>query len=66
MNTKELLNTKIKLNPVIQNVFVGDTGDNPFVATTLKTTVNKDNPFEWNVLMDIVVPDGTDIVERMI
>lgn len=61
MNTKELLNTKIKLNPVIQNVSVGDTDDNPFVTTILKTTANKDNPFEWNVLMGIVVPDGTDI-----
>ena len=61
MNTKELLNTKIKLNPVIRNVSVGDTGDNPFVATVLKTTPKKDNPFEWNVLMDIVVPDSTDI-----
>lgn len=61
VNTKELLNTKIKLNPVIQNVSVGDTGENPFVATILETTANKDNPFEWNVLMDIVVPDGTDV-----
>ena len=61
MNTKELLNTKIKLNPVIQNVSIGDTGDNPFVATVIETITNKDNPFEWNVLMDIVVPDGTDI-----
>lgn len=61
MNTKELLNTEIKLNPVIQNVSVGDTGDNPFVATILGTTANKDNPFEWNVLMDIVVPYGTDV-----
>ena len=61
MNTKELLNTKIKLNPVIRNVSVGDTGDNPFVVTILETTTNKDNPFEWNVLMDIVVPDGMDI-----
>lgn len=61
MKTKELLNATIKLNPVIRNVSVGDTGDNPFVVTVLKTTVNKDNPFEWNVLMNIIVPDGTDI-----
>ena len=61
MNIKELLNTKIKLNPVIQNVFVGDAGDNHFVVTILKTITNKNNPFEWDVLMDIVVPDGTDI-----
>lgn len=66
MSTKELLSTKIKLNPVIQNVSVGDTGDNPFIATVIETITNKDNPFEWNVLMDIVVPNGTDIVERMI
>lgn len=60
MNTKELLNTKITLNPVIRNVSIGDTGDNPFVVTILETT-SKDSPFEWNVLMDIIVPDGTDI-----
>ena len=56
---KKLLATK--LNPIIQNVSVGDTGDNPFVATILKTTVNKDNPLEWNVLMNIVVPNTVDI-----
>ena len=65
MNINELLNTKIKLNPVIQNVSVGDTGDNPFVANILKITVNKDNPLEWNVLMDVVVPDGTDITSLL-
>lgn len=61
MKTKELLDTKIKLNPVIRNVSVGDTGNNPFIATILETTPNKDNPFEWSVLMNIVEPDGTDI-----
>ena len=61
MKTKELLDTKIKLNPVIRNVSVGDTGDNPFIATILETTTNNDNPFEWNVLMNIVEPNGTDI-----
>ena len=61
MKTKELLDTKIKLNPVIRNVSIGDAGGNPFVVTILKTATNKDNPFEWNVLMDIVVSDGTDI-----
>lgn len=61
MKTKELLNTKIKLNPVIQNVSIGDTGDNPFIATVIETIINNDNPFEWNVLMDIVVPDNTDV-----
>lgn len=61
MKTKELLNTTIKLNPVIRNVSIGDAGDNPFISTVIETIINKDNPFEWNVLMDIVVPDGTDI-----
>lgn len=61
MNIKELLDTKIKLNPVIRNVSIGDAGGNPFVVTIFETTINKDNPFERNVLMDIVVPDGTDI-----
>lgn len=61
MNTKELLDTKIQLNPVIRNVSVGDAGDNPFIAAILETTINKDNPFEWNVLMNIVVLDGIDI-----
>ena len=65
MDTKELLNTKIKLNPVIQNVSVGDAGDNPFIAAILETTTNKDNPFEWNVLMNIVVPDGTDVTSLL-
>lgn len=62
MTVNELLNTKITLNPIIKNATIGNTNGESFAISNIQTTANKGKPFDWNALIDIVVPEGSTLL----
>lgn len=58
MTVKELMNTKVTLTTIINNVSIGNTNNNPFAISNIRTTT-KGKPFKWNAFVDIIVPENT-------